>query len=132
VRRASESDSLQFIRTSELCELLRISKPTLWRLRRRRDFPQPTGMTDRVVAWRRADIEHWLRTRLTGASNGGAPRTTAATRSNGGGSVQTDSAAQQTASALRTRKRIKAPRSTVSPLVSREISQLELPLQMFD
>lgn len=53
-------DSLQYLRASDLCRLLRISKPTLWRLRRTRGFPEPTEVTDRLIAWRRSEVEEWL------------------------------------------------------------------------
>jgi prophage regulatory protein len=57
------TDSLQFLRVNDVCNLLRISKPTLWRLRRANSFPEPTEVTDRVIAWRRSEVEAWLRTR---------------------------------------------------------------------
>lgn len=53
-------DSLQYLRASDVCRLLRISKPTLWRLRRTRGFPEPTEVTDRLIAWRRSEVEEWL------------------------------------------------------------------------
>jgi predicted DNA-binding transcriptional regulator AlpA len=53
-------DSLQYLRASDVCRLLRISKPTLWRLRRSRGFPEPTEVTDRLIAWRRSEVEEWL------------------------------------------------------------------------
>jgi predicted DNA-binding transcriptional regulator AlpA len=56
-------DALQFVRVSDVCRLLRISKPTLWRLRRAHEFPEPTELTDRVIAWRRCEVEAWLRER---------------------------------------------------------------------
>src|SRR5690348_6082630 len=42
-------DPLQYLRASDVCRLLRISKPTLWRLRRTRGFPEPTEVTDRLI-----------------------------------------------------------------------------------
>lgn len=53
-------DSLQYLRASDVCRLLRISKPTLWRLRRTRGFPEPTEVTGRLIAWRRSEVEEWL------------------------------------------------------------------------
>ena len=74
-------DSLQFLRVNDVCRLLRISKPTLWRLRRANAFPEPTELTDRVIAWRRSEVEAWLRARNAGgrsstaqASNQPPPR----------------------------------------------------------
>jgi predicted DNA-binding transcriptional regulator AlpA len=59
-------DALQFLRVNDVCRLLRISKPTLWRLRRAHAFPEPTELTDRVIAWRRSEVEAWLRARTGG------------------------------------------------------------------
>jgi prophage regulatory protein len=56
---------MQYLRINDLCRLLRISKPTLWRLRRTSDFPEPTNVAERVIAWRRLEIEDWLRSRST-------------------------------------------------------------------
>ncbi|MGH8227819.1 MAG: helix-turn-helix transcriptional regulator [Steroidobacteraceae bacterium] len=55
--------SLQLLRIEDVCRLLRISKPTFWRLRRRADFPEPTAITDRVIGWPQREIEAWLRQR---------------------------------------------------------------------
>ena len=57
---------MQFVRVNDVCRLLRISKPTLWRLRRAHAFPEPTELTDRVIAWRRSEVEAWLRERARG------------------------------------------------------------------
>lgn len=56
-------DALQFLRINDMCRLRRISKPTLWRLRQTHEFPEPTEVTDRLIAWRRSEVEAWLRTR---------------------------------------------------------------------
>jgi predicted DNA-binding transcriptional regulator AlpA len=56
-------DELQFLRVKEVCQLLRISKPTLWRLRRANAFPRPTELSDRVIGWRKIEIEAWLQAR---------------------------------------------------------------------
>lgn len=56
-------DSLQYLRVNDVCRLLRISKPTLWRLRRTHGFPEPTEVTERVIAWRRSEVEEWLKER---------------------------------------------------------------------
>lgn len=53
-------DPLQLLRVNDVCRLLRISKPTFWRMRRRSDFPRAAEVTDHVFAWRRRDVEAWL------------------------------------------------------------------------
>jgi prophage regulatory protein len=52
--------TMQLLRVGEICKLLKISKPTFWRLRRGGEFPEPTMVTERVVAWRLSEIENWL------------------------------------------------------------------------
>ena len=56
----SDLADLQFLRVAEVCALLRISRPTLWRLRRDREFPLPTSLSRRSIGWRRTDVESWL------------------------------------------------------------------------
>jgi prophage regulatory protein len=68
-------DALQFLRVNDVCRLLRISKPTLWRLRRANAFPEPTELTDRVIAWRRSEVEAWLRARAGGGHSSPARAT---------------------------------------------------------
>ena len=36
---AGDLGNLQFLRAADVCALLRISRPTLWRMRRDRQFP---------------------------------------------------------------------------------------------
>lgn len=52
--------AMQLLRIDDICQILRISKPTFWRLRRRADFPQPTAVTDRVIGWHPSEIRAWL------------------------------------------------------------------------
>lgn len=60
---AAEADDLQFLRVADVCALLRISRPTLWRLRRAKEFPAPTWLSRRSIGWLRKDIASWARTR---------------------------------------------------------------------
>lgn len=62
-----ESDDLQFLRVAEVCALLRISRPTLWRLRRANEFPAPTCLSRRSIGWRRTDVDAWTRKRPAAA-----------------------------------------------------------------
>ena len=56
-------DALQLLTVTDVCKLLRISKPTLWRLRRSGNFPEPTTVTERIFGWRRWEIDAWLASR---------------------------------------------------------------------
>jgi predicted DNA-binding transcriptional regulator AlpA len=56
-------DAMQLLTVTDVCKLLRISKPTLWRLRRSGSFPDPTTVTERIFGWRRLEIDNWLASR---------------------------------------------------------------------
>jgi prophage regulatory protein len=43
-----------------VCEMLGVSRSTLWRMQRRKAFPAPTKITERRIAWRRDEVERWL------------------------------------------------------------------------
>jgi predicted DNA-binding transcriptional regulator AlpA len=55
--------NLQYLRIRDVCRLLRISKPTLWRLRQSSDFPAPTQLSDRAIGWSRDEIRTWVNAR---------------------------------------------------------------------
>ncbi len=55
--------ALQFLRIRDVCQMRRISKPTLWRLHRSPDFPAPTQLSDRAIGWSREDIQTWVAAR---------------------------------------------------------------------
>ena len=47
-----------------------LSATTIWRQRRRGQFPDPVRISSGCVAWREADVESWIASRLE-ASVGG-------------------------------------------------------------
>lgn len=51
---------LQLLRIADICRLLRISKPTFWRMRRNPEFPRPAELSIGVVAWYASDIQDWI------------------------------------------------------------------------
>jgi prophage regulatory protein len=51
-------DKLLFPR--EVQEIVRLSEPTIWRLRRAGKFPAPLRLGERRIAWRESEIEAWL------------------------------------------------------------------------
>jgi prophage regulatory protein len=59
---------LQYLRIGDVCRLLRISKPTLWRLRQSSDFPPPTQLSDRAIGWSRDEIQTWVEARRQGSA----------------------------------------------------------------
>jgi prophage regulatory protein len=54
---------------SDLKRLVPLSRTTMWRMERRGEFPRRISISDRRVAWRRSEIEAWLKHR---AAMGGA------------------------------------------------------------
>lgn len=56
-------DPNSIIRPSELCELIAVSRPTLWRLENNGQLPPRIKITKRAVGWRYRDIEQWLNQR---------------------------------------------------------------------
>lgn len=68
----AETDDLQFLRVADVCALLRISRPTLWRLRRANEFPAPTCLSRRSIGWLRKDVASWTRSRAQGRLATGA------------------------------------------------------------
>ena len=67
----------EFSRSSRLLRLpmvvarVGLSETTIWRLRRRGQFPLPVRISPGCVAWREADVESWIASRSE-ASVGGS------------------------------------------------------------
>lgn len=54
-------DDLQIIRVKELCSLLKISVPTLYRWHANGDIPlKKIRFGKNIVGYRKADVENWL------------------------------------------------------------------------
>jgi prophage regulatory protein len=43
-----------------VCAALNVSKPTLYRMIRRGDFPRPIQVSPGRVGWKRSDIQRWI------------------------------------------------------------------------
>lgn len=56
------SDTVQaaLLRVPDLCEMLGVSRKTLWAWRRAGTFPEPVRLGERLIAWRPEDITRWL------------------------------------------------------------------------
>jgi len=50
---------------AEVCDRIRLSLKTIYRLRRMNQFPEPMVVGQRRLAWRESDIERWLASRTT-------------------------------------------------------------------
>ncbi|MEO8313306.1 MAG: AlpA family phage regulatory protein [Pseudomonadota bacterium] len=60
---------LEILRPADVCTLLRISRPTLWRLRRAGEFPNPAKLSKRSIGWRRVQVEAWITARSQSTLN---------------------------------------------------------------
>ena len=60
----------ELILHTDLRRLVPLSRTTRWRLERKGAFPRRISISDRRVAWRRSEIEAWLKRR---AATGAAP-----------------------------------------------------------
>lgn len=48
------------LRQRDLMEFMHISRATLWRIQRHKDFPKPVVLLGCCKRWRREDVETWL------------------------------------------------------------------------
>ena len=53
----------QVLRFPDVRARVCLSKPTVYRMIARGEFPRPIKLTTRAVAWRVADIDQWLASR---------------------------------------------------------------------
>ena len=48
------------VRPTEMAQRLGVSRSTLWRMRRRAEFPEPLRISAGAVGWREATIREWF------------------------------------------------------------------------
>ena len=53
----------RILRPREVCEVLGLSRTTLWRRTRDGDFPPPIRLGANFIGWRSTDVEGWLQGR---------------------------------------------------------------------
>ena len=63
--------SSRLLRLPVVAARVGLSATTIWRQRRRGQFPDPVRISPGCVAWREADVESWIASRLE-ASVGGS------------------------------------------------------------
>ena len=54
---------MKLLTLHEVAEVLRLSIPTLWRLRKKSEFPQPVKLSDRRIAFVESEILAWVESR---------------------------------------------------------------------
>jgi len=50
------------MRQRDMMDFMKISRSTLWRIMRQKDFPKPVVLMG-LKRWRREEVETWLRSR---------------------------------------------------------------------
>ena len=50
-------------RLPDVVEMLGVSATTIWRMRRRGDFPEPVRVSPGCVGWLESDLEAWVAAR---------------------------------------------------------------------
>jgi predicted DNA-binding transcriptional regulator AlpA len=50
----------ELMRARELRDFLNVSPSTFWRLRQKRSFPKPIIISERILSWRKSEIDNWL------------------------------------------------------------------------
>lgn len=56
-------NSLQLLSASDVCILLKISKPTFWRLRHSTDFPAAIYINNSTPRWLQEDLFNWIKSK---------------------------------------------------------------------
>lgn len=58
------------LRPSEVSKRTGLSIPTIWRMRRRGEFPQPFRLSRGAVAWLETEIDKWITARAGRTADG--------------------------------------------------------------
>jgi len=53
----------KIIRPKDLCEILSVSRTTLWRMEKEDCLPNRRQFSKRSVGWLESDIEEWMKSR---------------------------------------------------------------------
>ena len=53
----------RLIRARELCQIIGLSRPTLWRMEKAGNFPKCRRITAGTVGWLESEVNHWINTR---------------------------------------------------------------------
>lgn len=67
----SSTPSDHILRPADVASRLAVSRPTLWRMRQRGEFPAPIRLSRGAVGWRSSTVERWLNDREAEANDRG-------------------------------------------------------------
>ena len=65
-RRAKPSGASEYMRETEILELLPFSRATLWRRVKAGEFPPPMKLGSNLNAWKRTEVAKWSETMQAG------------------------------------------------------------------
>lgn len=51
---------MEILRVEDLIQMLKISRPTLYRWLKQDNFPKPIHLGPKTPVWRQSDIEEWI------------------------------------------------------------------------
>lgn len=54
------SNTNEIVRPNDLCKIFKISRTTLWRWAKDKDFPKAIHLTPRTVGFVRSEIDEWI------------------------------------------------------------------------
>ena len=54
---------MKFLRLGDVVQLTGLSRVTLWRLEKRKEFPARIHLTDNCVGWIEDEVVEWMRSR---------------------------------------------------------------------
>ncbi|WP_370647484.1 helix-turn-helix transcriptional regulator [Rhodohalobacter sp. 614A] len=54
---------IKIIRVNRLCDILSVSRSTLWRMEQTGELPRRRQIAKRTVGWLESEIEEWLKSR---------------------------------------------------------------------
>ena len=64
MQKTNQKQMMGFYRLPKMCELLGLSKTTVWELSRRDPcFPKPIKLTSQCTAWSVAEVQEWIESR---------------------------------------------------------------------
>ncbi len=54
---------MKILREHDICERLKVSRSTLWRWRRKGNFPRPIRLGENTIGWLEDDFNNWVQER---------------------------------------------------------------------
>ena len=55
---------MRILRLKDVVDRIGLSKPTIYRMIKKDEFPKPLQLTKRSIGWNESDIDNWIESRL--------------------------------------------------------------------